>query len=591
MQIQEPSTSTVEFFGLRAAVDTGNQTLYSPLSAIDLILAPVSDPVARLTRECSALRLKLATAVRKERRVLHKQLLPPIQTPPSTFTSPLSQLGLHFNPFDSPPPSHTTPTLTYTEDSSSHPLHSTKPQPTTARCTPNNCKTAPRGRRHQRRKAHTNNQPQSGATSTTDNSRPTTNQRKEQAGMRPAERAKQLEKQLRDVQELLQVRDREIELLKKERDRLFAEREQERLVEKNREGDRERERSLEEEREKERQYERAVEAEREKERARERQTENEREIVREKEREYERQQQMIREREREQERQREQELNERERQLQRDREQLEADRNRAPSPIRSTPELRMRPLSTLAPIPIYRDHVDRTPSLRRAKSQMPLQLSREDNLSCPASPLANPSPHFQQLHVPTLGIDAEQVAQLRSLDVFMTKTDGWSGAQVMQAVEDLNSEITHFAASAVESCIFERRLPNLQSLNFNPPAGRGRRGRRRGRDSANNSGRSTPKSPLGPSQELVDSVNWLGNSFAKILGTKDHAQDPMLVQLALQGSVATCCARALSLFCIGFPSKLDALLSRVFNHLHSTGKSPILLHLMIYAYHFLDSIF
>ncbi|KAH8099955.1 hypothetical protein BXZ70DRAFT_1000522 [Cristinia sonorae] len=270
--------------------------------------------------------------------------------------------------------------------------------------------------------------------------------------MKPAERCKQLEKTLREVQDLLRLRDREIEVLQKERDRILAERDQERNLERERES-------------------------------------------REREREQEREKDRVREREREREK--------------------EKERERQPS---TTP-------------------TQENGVVRRSKSQAPFSKDTHS---------------VHQTNVPILTVESEQLAQLRSLDVFMTKTDGWSGAQVIQAVEDLNSEITHFAASATESCVFERR---------------GRKNRNSG------DGRATPTRQA-PTQDMLDTVPWLGPAFAKILAMRDHAQDPMLVQLALQASLATCCARSLSLFCVGFPSKLDGLLSSVFGHMQSSEPQP-----------------
>ena len=73
----DPSGSTtVEFYSFRGS--------YKPPAARPRIriepeeLTPVSDPIAKLTRECSALRLKLATAERRER---------------NSATSPRSRLG------------------------------------------------------------------------------------------------------------------------------------------------------------------------------------------------------------------------------------------------------------------------------------------------------------------------------------------------------------------------------------------------------------------------------------------------------------------------------------------------------------------
>ena len=96
----------------------------------------------------------------------------------------------------------------------------------------------------------------------------------------------------------------------------------------------------------------------------------------------------------------------------------------------------------------------------------------------------------------------------------MTKTDGWSGAQVIQAVEDLNAEITHFAASATETCVFDRR-PSLSS-------------RSRGRSSSESMAVSSRNV-----NEAMELAPWLGPGMTKILATHDHTQDPLLVQLAL----------------------------------------------------------
>ncbi|EMD31350.1 hypothetical protein CERSUDRAFT_119913 [Gelatoporia subvermispora B] len=148
-------------------------------------------------------------------------------------------------------------------------------------------------------------------------------------------------------------------------------------------------------------------------------------------------------------------------------------------------------------------------------------------------------PSFQL--APRMPVDAEEAARACSQDVFLTKTDSWSGAQIIQAVDDLNSEITQFAASATESCVFARRVQARLAL--------------------------VKVAGIGTQEE---SAPWLGTAFSRILATHDHGQDPMWVQLALQASVATCCARSLSLFCVGFPSKLDALLTRILGYLHST---------------------
>jgi hypothetical protein len=62
--------------------------------------------------------------------------------------------------------------------------------------------------------------------------------------------------------------------------------------------------------------------------------------------------------------------------------------------------------------------------------------------------------------------------------------------------------------------------------------------------------------------------------MTRILVGRDHSHDPLLVQLALQGCVSLCIARALSSFCIGFPSKSDAVLAQIYSHMHINEPQP-----------------
>ncbi|KIP05864.1 hypothetical protein PHLGIDRAFT_107713 [Phlebiopsis gigantea 11061_1 CR5-6] len=261
--------------------------------------------------------------------------------------------------------------------------------------------------------------------------------------LKPAEMCKQLERSLREVQELLKARDREVEMLKRERDRALLERDREK--------------------------EKRMDAERRRERDRERERERDREREREKEREK-----------------------------QRERERERRERN----------------------------------TLRRSRSQAPTSFYS------------------------SLTAETETLVHAQSLDVFLTKTDSWSGAQVIQAVEDLNAEITHFAASATESCVFVARSasgPRRRSRSGQPPPG--------------------PQATM-VLEDAVAAAPWLSSSLVRILTTHEHSTDPLLVQLALQASVATCCARSLSLFCVGFPAKLDGLLGRIYGQMATAEPQP-----------------
>ncbi|KAI0316058.1 hypothetical protein OF83DRAFT_298888 [Amylostereum chailletii] len=125
---------------------------------------------------------------------------------------------------------------------------------------------------------------------------------------------------------------------------------------------------------------------------------------------------------------------------------------------------------------------------------------------------------------------------LPALDLFLTKTDRWSGAQVIEAVQDLNSEILQLAAAATEIT-----------------AVRG------------------PKAPLPRLNQARRAIMArLGPAFSHVLATRDHSHDPTLVQFALQACIAACTARLLSAFCIGLPMMPNELFSQLYDHVHET---------------------
>lgn len=160
----------------------------------------------------------------------------------------------------------------------------------------------------------------------------------------------------------------------------------------------------------------------------------------------------------------------------------------------------------------------------------------------PSGPSRSPPPRASTVspkHNP-LGA-AEDRARLRSTEAYLTRTDSWSGAQVLQAVQDINSEILQFAASATEVCTFAP-TPETRAIYASRSA-----------------------------QAMHDTTSRLGPKFARILSSRDHSQDPLLVQWALQGSVALCIARALSAFCLGFPTDADSILSQIYKRMSLAG--------------------
>ncbi len=124
------------------------------------------------------------------------------------------------------------------------------------------------------------------------------------------------------------------------------------------------------------------------------------------------------------------------------------------------------------------------------------------------------------------------------LEVFVTKTDSCSGAQVIQAVQDLNTEILQLAAGATENVT----LP--------------------GRD-------RTPQARMNQATKGVSSR--LGAAFAKLLVSRDHSDEPTLLQFGLQACVSTCVARLLGVFCVGLPLTTNELFLQLHTRLHATG--------------------
>lgn len=129
----------------------------------------------------------------------------------------------------------------------------------------------------------------------------------------------------------------------------------------------------------------------------------------------------------------------------------------------------------------------------------------------------------------------EEVASLKS---FLSKTDEWSGAQLIQALRDLNSEIMQLAASVAEE--FSPSLDRRVDLSRQSD------------------------------RELVNSA--LGPIMTNLLATRDHVGDPTLVQFAIQAWEVCCVGRVLDAFCFGLPAEIDQFLSSVFERMHRIGQ-------------------
>ena len=123
-------------------------------------------------------------------------------------------------------------------------------------------------------------------------------------------------------------------------------------------------------------------------------------------------------------------------------------------------------------------------------------------------------------------------------EVFLNKTDSWSGAQVIQAVQDLNSEILQLSAGATESVTIQGR-------------------------------ENTSQARMNQATKGVSSR--LGAPFARLLASRDHSEEPALLQFGLQACVATCVARLFGVFCVGLPLGTNDLFLQIHTHMHATG--------------------
>ncbi|KAI0707079.1 hypothetical protein C8Q76DRAFT_629279 [Earliella scabrosa] len=136
-----------------------------------------------------------------------------------------------------------------------------------------------------------------------------------------------------------------------------------------------------------------------------------------------------------------------------------------------------------------------------------------------------------------------QAEELASLKSFLSKTDDWSGAQLLQAVADLNSEIIQLSAS-----IAEEFAPSLRTDTRSPSAARER------------------------DREIVGPA--LGKEMLKLLESREHASDPTLVQFALQAWEVYCVSRVMEAFCYGLPKDVDEALRLLFERMQREEPQP-----------------
>jgi hypothetical protein len=127
--------------------------------------------------------------------------------------------------------------------------------------------------------------------------------------------------------------------------------------------------------------------------------------------------------------------------------------------------------------------------------------------------------------------------ELRTLKSFLTKTDDFSGQQIIQAVHDLNTEILQLAASVSDEFPLGRCAPGLWKESH---------------------------------CELVREA--IGDGMLALLRDGDHENDPTVVQLAIQAWQVWCCQQILDAFCAGIPPEVDRFLNDIFREMQSSGR-------------------
>jgi len=140
------------------------------------------------------------------------------------------------------------------------------------------------------------------------------------------------------------------------------------------------------------------------------------------------------------------------------------------------------------------------------------------------------------------GIDTHRATESngeehKTLKSFLTKTDDFSGQQIIQAVHDLNTEILQLAAAVSDEFPLSRCASGSWKESH---------------------------------CELVRDA--IGDGMLALLRDGDHENDPTVVQLAIQAWEVWCCQQVLDAFCAGVSPEVDRFLNDIFREMQLSGK-------------------
>jgi len=130
-------------------------------------------------------------------------------------------------------------------------------------------------------------------------------------------------------------------------------------------------------------------------------------------------------------------------------------------------------------------------------------------------------------------------AELVSLRSFLSKTDAFDNAFIMQNVQDLNGQIQQFAANVADTFHADLRAAPEYRRKV-----------------------AEMHSHFATVEQVV------GGRMAELVMDSDHMADPMLLQYALQAWEVGCVSLVLDAFCFGTPELVDKTLSVVFQKMH-----------------------
>lgn len=164
------------------------------------------------------------------------------------------------------------------------------------------------------------------------------------------------------------------------------------------------------------------------------------------------------------------------------------------------------------------------------------QLSRrETDMQMVENELA----HVRTQHTQTMTLLDARTTELKGAQAFLTKADTTSGADVVRMIEGLNGEILQMSAYVADHFEFEHPKPY-----------------------------NATEEVQAASTRLAE---WIGPKMVELLATTEHAQDPLVIQLACQAVIAAYCRYIVTSWDIDDAISND-FLQATYLAIHGSGK-------------------